>query len=52
MPMGGGLAHGGRGHAVAGGSGEPEREVPPEELFQRLKPFKDRVADDIRGDQE
>jgi hypothetical protein len=34
------------------GSGEPEREVPPEELFERLKPFKDRVADDIRGDQE
>jgi hypothetical protein len=34
------------------GSGEPEREVPPEELFERLKPFKDRVADDIRDDQE
>jgi hypothetical protein len=34
------------------GSGEPEREVPPEELFERLKPFKDRVADDIRGDQK
>ena len=34
------------------GSGEPEREVPPEELFERLKPFKDRVADDIRGDPE
>jgi hypothetical protein len=34
------------------GSGEPEREVPPEELFERLKPFKDRVADDIRSDQE
>ena len=30
------------------GSGEPEREVPPEELFERLKPFKDRVADDIQ----
>jgi hypothetical protein len=34
------------------GSGEPEREVPPEELFERLKPFKDRVVDDIRGDQK
>jgi hypothetical protein len=34
------------------GSGEPEQEVPPEELFGRLKPFKDRVADDIRGDEE
>lgn len=33
------------------GSGEPEREVPPEELFERLEPFRDRVADDIRGDQ-
>lgn len=34
------------------GSGEPEREVPPDELFERLKPFKDRVADDIRNDDE
>lgn len=34
------------------GSGEPEREVPPEELFERLKPFKDRVSDDIRRDEE
>ena len=34
------------------GSGEPEREIPPEELFERLKPFKDRVSDDIRGDEE
>jgi hypothetical protein len=34
------------------GSGEPERPVPPEELFERLKPFKDQVADDIRSDQE
>jgi hypothetical protein len=31
---------------------EPEREVPPEELFERLKPFKDRVVDDIGGDQK
>jgi hypothetical protein len=34
------------------GSGEPEREVPPEELFERLKPFKDRVSEDIRGDEQ
>ena len=30
--------------------GEPEEPVPPEELFERLQPFKERVADDIRGD--
>src|ERR1051325_1727400 len=30
--------------------GEPEEAVPPEELFERLQPFKERVADDIRGD--
>jgi hypothetical protein len=29
------------------GSDAPEREVPPEELFDKLKPFKDLVADDI-----
>lgn len=34
------------------GSGEPDREVPPDELFERLKPFKDRVSDDIRRDEE
>jgi hypothetical protein len=34
------------------GSRDPEREVPPEELFERLKPFKDRVSDDIRQDEE
>ncbi|MDQ3778299.1 MAG: hypothetical protein M3310_05470 [Actinomycetota bacterium] len=27
-----------------------EREVPPEEFFEKLKPLKDLVADDIRGD--
>jgi hypothetical protein len=31
--------------------GEPEEAVPPEELFERLQPFKERVADDIRGEQ-
>ena len=32
------------------GTGESERGVPPEELFERLKPFKDRVSDDIRDE--
>jgi hypothetical protein len=31
--------------------GEPEEAVPPEELFERLQPFKERVADDIRGEE-
>jgi hypothetical protein len=29
-----------------------EREVPPEEFFEKLKPLKDLVADDIRGGEE
>jgi hypothetical protein len=29
--------------------GEPEEAVPADELFERLQPFKERVADDIRG---
>src|SRR5512133_3123074 len=29
--------------------GEPEEAVPPDELFERLQPFKERVADDIRS---
>lgn len=33
-------------------SGEVEREVPPEELFERLRPFKELVAEDIAGDEE
>lgn len=28
-----------------------DREVPPEELFERLRPFKELVADDITGDE-
>jgi hypothetical protein len=32
--------------------GEPEEPVPADELFERLQPFKDRVADDIRGADE
>src|SRR5438876_7381209 len=35
------------------GSDKPKEAVEPEELFDRLKPFKDLVADDIRdGDDE
>ena len=30
------------------GSREPERELPPEELFEKLEPFKRLVAEDIR----
>jgi hypothetical protein len=30
--------------------GEPEEAVSPDELYERLQPFKERVADDIRGE--
>jgi hypothetical protein len=30
------------------GESEPHDEVPPEDLYDKLKPFKDRVAEDIR----
>ena len=30
------------------GSNEPQREVPPEELYEKLEPFKRLVAEDIR----
>jgi hypothetical protein len=30
------------------GESEPHEEVPPEELYDKLKPFKDRVAEDIK----
>lgn len=30
------------------GESEPHEEVPPDELFDKLKPFKERVAEDIR----
>ena len=33
------------------GTAQPEEEVPPEELFEKLRPFKDRVAEDIREDE-
>jgi hypothetical protein len=34
------------------GESEPHEEVPPDELFDKLKPFKERVAEDIREDAE
>jgi hypothetical protein len=35
------------------GSSEPDREVPPEEFFDKLKPFKELVSEDIKeGDEE
>jgi hypothetical protein len=33
-------------------SAELEREVPPEELFERLRPFKELVADDIAAEDD
>src|SRR5215212_2518210 len=30
---------------------EPSDEVPPDELYDKLKPFKDRVAEDIKDEQ-
>lgn len=30
------------------GENEPHEEVPPDELFDKLKPFKEKVAEDIR----
>ena len=32
--------------------GEAEEAVPPDELFEKLQPFKERVADHIRGEPE
>ena len=34
------------------GESEPHDEVPPEELYDKLKPFKDRVAEDIKDGEE
>jgi hypothetical protein len=31
------------------GSGAPEREIPPEEFFEKLKPFKELVAEDVKS---
>jgi hypothetical protein len=32
------------------GESEPHEEVPPAELFEKLKPFKERVSEDIRAE--
>jgi hypothetical protein len=32
------------------GESEPHEEVPPEELYEKLKPFKERVVEDIKED--
>jgi hypothetical protein len=32
------------------GESDPHEAVPPDELYDKLKPFKERVADDIRND--
>lgn len=34
------------------GESEPREEVPPEELYEKLKPFKERVAEDIKGEDD
>jgi hypothetical protein len=32
------------------GSSEPDKPLEPDELYEKLEPFKQRVAEDIRGD--
>jgi hypothetical protein len=34
------------------GESEPHEEVPPEELYEKLKPFKERVAEDIKEERD
>jgi hypothetical protein len=34
------------------GDSDQTEEVPPDEMFEKLKPFKDRVSEDIREDSE
>ena len=34
------------------GSDKPEKEVPPDELYEKLRPFKERVSDDIEQGEE
>jgi hypothetical protein len=34
------------------GESEPREEVPPEQLYAKLKPFKERVAEDIKGPED
>lgn len=33
------------------GESEPHEEVPPDELYEKLRPFKDKVAEDIKDGQ-
>lgn len=34
------------------GESEPHEEVPPDELYEKLKPFKERVAEDIKEERD
>jgi hypothetical protein len=34
------------------GTSEPKRKVPPDQLFETLKPFKERVAEDIKDGED
>jgi hypothetical protein len=34
------------------GESEPQEEVPPDQLYEKLKPFKEQVAEDIRESSE
>jgi hypothetical protein len=34
------------------GTAQPKEEVPPDQLFEKLKPFKERVAEDIRDEDD
>jgi hypothetical protein len=34
------------------GESEPHEAVPPDEVYDKLKPFKERVAEDIKGDHQ
>ena len=34
------------------GESEPGEEVPPDGLYDKLKPFKEKVAEDIKGDDD
>jgi hypothetical protein len=34
------------------GESEPHEAVPPDELYDKLRPFKDKVADDIKNESD
>jgi hypothetical protein len=34
------------------GTNEPKRKIPPDQLFETLKPFKERVAEDIKDGED